>query len=313
MFDIRDGMAAVRFKNKECGVVDDNGGIVWKKGGCLSVMFTKNHFLTVRKQDGYFEYIDLYSLREYRRLPEVRRFGDVEMLKIGSIYYSRTKKTYVNRRNLSDGNVFYRSFFVAIFDYEASVSLHTPDPYAACFSCGYVCLLSGDHDSYYRICRWLADGSIIVADGAWKLWHVADGGGKKYVGCCDSEEETQKCTAEMKRITERAEEARKRAEAEKSEKRLCLLEKSGDAVPFRSGMKWGLKVGGRVTVPPVYHNIRPPVGRYCAVEKSYSRWGVVAVDGTVMVEPQYSDIEIGLKGDVTRTKVTGSKVSVKLP
>jgi len=33
----------------------------------------------------------------------------------------------------------------------------------------------------------------------------------------------------------------------------------------------------------------------------------------MMIEPQYSDIEISMKGDVTGTKVSGNKVLVKLP
>lgn len=78
-------------------------------------------------------------------------------------------------------------------------------------------------------------------------------------------------------------------------------------------MKWGLKVGERITIPPIYRSVRPPIGRYCAVEKNYSQWGVIAIDGTMMIEPQYSDIEISMKGDVTGTKVSGNKVLVKLP
>jgi len=65
-------------------------------------------------------------------------------------------------------------------------------------------------------------------------------------------------------------------------------------------------------MPPIYRNVRPPVGKYCAVKKSYSRWGVVALDDTLMVEPQYSYIKISGQSTVTGTKVTGRKVSVKL-
>ncbi|MBP3473098.1 MAG: hypothetical protein J6K41_12885, partial [Paraprevotella sp.] len=70
---------------------------------------------------------------------------------------------------------------------------------------------------------------------------------------------------------------------------------------------------GRVTVPPVYRNVKSPVGRYCAVEKDYRQWGVVALDGTLVVEPAYADIEINGQGVVTGTKVTGRKVRIQLP
>ena len=88
---------------------------------------------------------------------------------------------------------------------------------------------------------------------------------------------------------------------------------SDAAVPFQSGMKWGLRVGERITVPPIYRHVRWPVGRYCAVEKNYGQWGVIAIDGTLMVEPRYSDIEITGQGLVTGTNFMGHKTSLKLP
>lgn len=79
----------------------------------------------------------------------------------------------------------------------------------------------------------------------------------------------------------------------------------------RSGF-WGLKVGERVTVPPVYRNVKPPVGRYCVVEKNYRQWGIITVDGTILVEPKYQEINISYNGIAVLTYVTGKKVSVKL-
>ena len=127
-------------------------------------------------------------------------------------------------------------------------------------------------------------------------------------------EEGEKCLAAMERLAKHAREIRNMAESEKMKKRAAASGKvRRRLVPFRSGMKWGLKVGERITIPPIYRNVRPPIGRYCAVEKNYSQWGVIAIDGTMMIEPQYSDIEISMKGDVTGTKVSGNKVVVKLP
>ena len=36
-------------------------------------------------------------------------------------------------------------------------------------------------------------------------------------------------------------------------------------------MKWGLKLGERIIVPPKYRKILPPVGVYCAFEESACR------------------------------------------
>lgn len=91
VFDIRHDMAAVRLSDKICGLVNACGEIIRKEGYCQSMKFMRNNFLTVQKPNGRSDYIDLYNLRSYKEKPEVRRFGDVEMLKVGRMYYSRTK------------------------------------------------------------------------------------------------------------------------------------------------------------------------------------------------------------------------------
>lgn len=178
VFDIRHDMAAVRLSDKICGLVNACGEIIRKEGYCQSMKFMRNNFLTVQKPNGRSDYIDLYNLRSYREKPEVRRFGDVEMLKVGRMYYSRTKNLYASKLNLSGGYIYNHKFYVAIFDYNASVQCYIDDPHMAGFPWGYACLLGGDHDSYYWICRWLADGSIIVTDIGGKYYHVTDCGEK---------------------------------------------------------------------------------------------------------------------------------------
>lgn len=178
VFDIRHDMAAVRLSDKNCGLVNACGEIIRKEGYCQSMKFMRNNFLTVQKPNGRSDYIDLYNLRSYREKPEVKRFGDVEMLKVGRMYYSRTKNLYASKLNLSGGYIYDHKFYVAIFDYNASVQCYIDDPHMAGFPWGYACLLCGDHDSYYWICRWLADGSIIVTDIGGKYYHVTDCGEK---------------------------------------------------------------------------------------------------------------------------------------
>ena len=103
VFDIRHDMAAVRLSDKICGLVNACGEIIRKEGYCQSMKFMRNNFLTVQKPNGRSDYIDLYNLRSYKEKPEVRRFGDVEMLKVGRMYYSRTKNLYASKLNLSGG------------------------------------------------------------------------------------------------------------------------------------------------------------------------------------------------------------------
>lgn len=56
-------------------------------------------------------------------------------------------------------------------------------------------------------------------------------------------------------------------------------------------MKWGLKWGDRIVVPPCYRNICIPVGGYCALKGMPASGG----DGTgwkVVVEARYQKVEI---------------------
>jgi hypothetical protein len=77
-------------------------------------------------------------------------------------------------------------------------------------------------------------------------------------------------------------------------------------------MKWGLRLGDKVVVPPIYRNMQMPVGYYCAVETSPYRWGVIMLDGKVVVEACYSKVEIGRDGTAKLTIIPGMVMQVKL-
>lgn len=312
VFDLRYGMAAVRFGNKECGIVNDAGEVLWKNDGCRSVRFLKDGLSLVTTHRKEY-YVDLYSWRIYMRKPKVRRFGNVELLELDRTYYSRTKTVYVNSQGVDSHFIHWRKFYLTIYDENVPFpgSYHGDMPSERYI--GHACILEGDPDSYYWLYCRLADGSIIIMDNARRYYHAAEGRPKEYIGCRSSKEEWDRCSAEIGRITGQAKKEWQAIEQERMETRRQQLAASEEAVPFQSGIRWGLRIGNRVTIPPVYRNIKSPVGKYCAVEKNYSQWGVVALDGTVMVEPKYSDIEISMQGVVTGTKVTGSKELMKLP
>lgn len=311
VFGTRYGMAAVRLPGGKCGVSDACGSVVWK-GAFRSVRFADGRFAVARGAGGAELWLDLYSLRSYAGRPESLRCGGVELLRSGGVLYSRTKSVYVNGWGIGAGGITRHAFGVAVFDYKSPPGFSgraLPDG----FRPGYACLLDGDHETYYWLRRLLADGSAVVSDTEGRHYRVGGGRGKEYIGRATTEAEGAELRARVDSLARLAEGSRRRAAAEESERRLRLLERAGSASPFRSGAMWGLKVGGRVTVPPVYRSVMPPVGRYCAVEKGCGRWGVAALDGTLVVEPRYSAVEIGAGGAVTGTKLTGEKVSVKLP
>ena len=139
---------------------------------------------------------------------------------------------------------------------------------------------------------------------------MEDGKEKRYIGNEQNDGEIIKLISAVSQLREKVSKKVERIQAEKQKERLIQLQ---NAKPFCSNNKWGLRLDGRVIVPPIYRNVKNPVGDYCAVEKNYRQWGVIALDGTIMIEPKYSDIEISTQGIATGIKVTGSKEQIRLP
>ncbi|MDE5948180.1 MAG: ATP-dependent helicase, partial [Prevotella sp.] len=334
--DIGYGMAAVRYGDSQCGLVDSSGREIGERRYCQSMKFSKDRILTVLMPDGRIRYVDLYNMKEYAECPKVKRFGDVELLRIRDMYYSRTVKRYVNGQGLSDDDVRKYKSFVLIFDYHVPSDCRSGRSFSSGYRCGHACLVAGEHETFYWLYRRLADGSIIVTDAATgRYYHLADGRPRRSIGCSGTDSgsatgfgsgpdvgscvgaEVAERSAEAERSAVEIERLAKRTEAEcrvnEQRKKRETLGMSDAAVPFQSGMKGGLRGGERITVPPIYRHVKWPVGRYCAVEKNYGQWGVIAIDGTLMVEPRYSDIEINSQGIVTGTNFMGRKTSLKLP
>ena len=110
----------------------------------------------------------------------------------------------------------------------------------------------------------------------------------------------------------RAESVQRERQQNEEEKRRKRLEEIKDVLPFRMGMKWGLKWGDRIVVPPCYRNICIPVGGYCAFEGNACQWGVMALDGKVVVEARYQKVDIECNGTVHLTVIPGKVKTIKL-
>lgn len=110
----------------------------------------------------------------------------------------------------------------------------------------------------------------------------------------------------------RAVRMRDNSRLEKEQKQRKRLASIQDAVPFKSGLKWGLRSGGRVIVPPVYRSIQKPVGNYCAVEANPRQWGIIMLDGKVVVEAYYSKVVINSDGTARLTVIPGKEKTVDL-
>lgn len=311
IFDIRYNLATVRFKDGMYGLADTDGKELWKTHQCKSMRFAKDHLLAITSVDDKVYYVDIYSFRTYEKKPEIKQYGNIELLKVGQTYYSRTRTVYTHRVSMNNEYIYKENFYLAIFDNHIPSSSHYDDATQHDYSC-YACLLENDHENFYWICRWLADESLIVMDNARRYYHAKQGEGKRYIGCDLSEKEDTDCREEINRLIEQAKEYRQAKLAEQETRRKKILSGFKYAVPFKAGMKWGLKIGEQITVPPIYRNVKPPVGRFCAVERNYCQWGIIAIDGKIMVEPRYKEVTIKENGTAVLTFVTGKKTSVKL-
>lgn len=289
IFDIKESMAAVRFSNYECGLVDENGQTLWKRNCCVSLKINRNHLMDIELEGGERNYLDLYNLKLYLHKPEVKRYGNYELLKVKHLCYSRTQRRYVSQQNYDALIITNKGFLLKITEKIGEV-------YG---------LLKGDTENYYRILQWLPDEGAVISDEKNRLYRITTKGQKIFLA--NGTDETYPTVIER---TER--QVIREMETEEKKKKQKIFAEQRNAIPYQSGFKWGLKVGERIIVPPIYRQVCLPVGKYCAVEKNYSQWGIITIDGTILVEPKYTEVCIDANGTARLTQVTGKKITVKL-
>lgn len=317
IFDIRDGLAAVKFKDYRAGIVDANGNVRMKLDRYRKIRLLPDDIISVEDNADKTFYIDLKSGSLYTERPRVLRFGTVEMLKVGDRYCSRTKHVYKSRSRLGDFDIIPRGFYLRIHDkVPCRHEFKSVDGFHSLLYRDCVCIFADDGEDYYWLCGELADGSIVIADGKGNYYHAAAGREKKYIASEHPKNKTEDFDTAVPRLLAEAEaraarmrEAARQENEQKQRKRLADIQ---DAVPFKSGLKWGLKSGGRVIVPPVYRSIQKPVGNYCAVEASPRQWGVIMLDGKVVVEACYSKVVINSDGTARLTVIPGKEKTVDL-
>jgi hypothetical protein len=149
-----------------------------------------------------------------------------------------------------------------------------------------------------------------------RYYHVEKGHGKRYVACnrpSDRSEDFDEAVALLRRqADERVEKRLREEKCEYERKRQRIISRSVEAVPFQIGVKWGLRTAERILIPPVYRRILHPVGGYCAYQDSSCQWGVLAVDGRIIIRARYMEVEIDRDGTARLTLVPGKMETVKL-
>ena len=178
-----------------------------------------------------------------------------------------------------------------------------------------VCFLRNDYEHVYWLCAVLYGERIVVMDSKEDYYLVDSNLKKTYIGCNHPKNENENLNFVMPRLGKKYyhEAMLQKKEMEASEM-LLLHEKSeaGHVELYQAGKKWGVKVDGKVIVPPLYCSIAQPVGAYCAFEEIPRHWGVMTVKGKVIVDAKYEKVEIRDNGIAVVTGITGKTQTINL-
>ena len=178
-----------------------------------------------------------------------------------------------------------------------------------------VCFLRNDYEHVYWLCAVLYGDCIVVMDSKQDYYLVDSNLKKTYIGCNNPKNEKEDLNVVMPRLGKKYyKEAMLQKKEMEANEMLLLHEKSeaGHVELYQTGKKWGVKVDGKVIVPPLYCSIAQPVGVYCAFEQIPRHWGVMTLKGKVIVDAKYEKVEIRDNGIAVVTGITGKTQTINL-
>ena len=178
-----------------------------------------------------------------------------------------------------------------------------------------VCFLRNDYEHVYWLCAVLYGERIVVMDSKEDYYLVDSNLKKTYIGCNHPKNEKEDLNVVMPRLGKKYyHEAMLQKKEMEANEMLLLHEKSeaGHVELYQAGKKWGVKVDGKVIVPPLYCSIAQPVGAYCAFEEIPRHWGIMTLKGKVIVDAKYEKVEIRDNGIAVVTGITGKSQTINL-
>jgi superfamily II DNA or RNA helicase len=178
-----------------------------------------------------------------------------------------------------------------------------------------VCFLRNDYEHVYWLCAVLYGERIVVMDSKEDYYLVDSNLKKTYIGCNHPKNEKEDLNVVMPRLGMKYYHEAMLQKKEMEENEMLLLhEKSeaGHVELYQAGKKWGVKVDGKVIVPPLYCSIAQPVGAYCAFEEIPRHWGIMTLKGKVIVDAKYEKVEIRDNGIAVVTGITGKAQTINL-
>lgn len=272
--DSKGEFAIIKLPDGKMTVVNRQGEQVIEPGNYYDMKFLQGNILSYRprrKTVCYYDLLarvvideDIYA----KDAPEVITINKWEFVEYNGLFRSRTYEYFALPFRPSQYDLWNYGYYL-IYNFQRSTAsgcqewiykeedggsmrMHKENSEKVCF-------LRGDHTHVYWLCADLYDSGIVVMDSH-EDYYFVDSSLKK-----------------------------------QEEQELLLMQEkteAGHVELYQAGKKWGVKVDGKVIVPPLYHSIAQPVGAYCAFEQIPRHWGVMTVKGKVIVDAKYEKVEI---------------------
>ena len=327
--DCNDDFAIVKLPDGKMTVVDRQGEQVLEPGDYHDMKLLKGDILFYRPKRKEVCYIDLLARTviddgpNVSDVPKVVTIKEWEFIEYNGIFMSRTKEEFSLPYRPSQYDFLNCGFYMTLrFGHSASgcqAWYHSASDEGmirmSSEESNNVCFLRNDYEHVYWLCANLYGENIVVMDSKQHYYLVDPNLKKTYIGCNNPKNENEDLAVVMPRLGQKFyHEAMLQKKEMDANEMLLLHEKSeaGHVELYQAGKKWGVKVDGKVIVPPRYHSISQPVGAYCAFEEIPRHWGVMTLKGKVVVDARYEKVEIHDNGIAMVTNITGKTQTINL-
>ena len=328
--DCNDDFAIVKLNDGKMTVVNRQGEQVIEPGNYYDMKFLQGNILSYRPRRKTVCYYDLLARVvidediHAKDAPEVITINKWEFVEYNGLFRSRTYEYFALPFRPSQYDLWDYGYYL-IYNFQRSTAsgcqewiykeedggsmrMHKENSEKACF-------LRGDHTHVYWLCADLYDSGIVVMDSHEDYYFVDSNLKKTYIGCNQPKTESENLMVAMPRLGKQVYDMEMHHRKKQEEQELLLMQEKSEAGHvelYQAGKKWGVKVDGKVIVPPLYHSIAQPVGVYCAFEQIPRHWGVMTLKGKVIVDAKYEKVEIRDNGIAVVTGITGKTQTINL-
>ena len=328
--DCNDDFAIVKLPDGKMTVVNRQGEQVLEPGNYYDMKFLRGNILSYRPRRKTVCYYDLLARVlidediHAKDAPDVITINAWEFVVYNGLFRSRTYEDFALPYRPLQNDLLNRGYYLIYHNdfsvgsgcqvwyyYEGGDGLMRKD-YTESKD---VCFLRNDYEHVYWLCANLYGKNIVVMNSKQDYYLVDSNLKKTYIGCNNPKNENEDLKVVMPRLGKKYyHEAMLQKKEMEANEMLLLHEKSeaGHVELYQAGKKWGVKVDGKVIVPPLYHSISQPVGAYCAFEEIPRHWGIMTLKGKVIVDAKYEKVEIHDNGIAMVTNITGKTQTINL-